>query len=253
MRSDALLRVVLTTSAIGLRIYLLANAAWAPSQSGKCFKAILSYAAIQRPHTIRHPDVRIDAKHPGRTSIAAGINELAEKALMVCTKAGSRPSSAGGGRGEAAEYDLPDRHGAAAPRVQLPAHVQRPQGKVRLHANRIRRDAEELPGPALRLLYYLVALKNRTEKGKILDNNFYFSRSRIAKTLDLSVSTIHQCLKILISLGRVNSIELGKGRRPSQYALAAAYATFIQKPRQTRVPNTTTTGMVSSRCPVAEC
>jgi hypothetical protein len=32
---------------------------WAPSQSGKCFKAILSYAAIQRPHTIRHPDVRI--------------------------------------------------------------------------------------------------------------------------------------------------------------------------------------------------
>jgi len=173
--------------------------------------------------------------------------------LLVRVKAGSRPSQAGGGRGEAAEYDLPDRHGSAAPKVQLPANIQRPQGKVRLHANRIRCDAEELPGTALRLLYYLVALKNRTEEGKIIENNFFISCLQISKELDVSASRIHECLETLTSTGRLRLVELGKGRRPSQYALEGRYATFRQRPSQRRVPNTTTTGMVSSRCPVAEC
>jgi biotin operon repressor len=257
MRADALLRVVLTTSTIALRIYLLANAAWLPPHSSKSSsksgKAILPYAAIQRPLTGRHHEAKILAERPGRSSIARGINELVSKGLLVRIKAGSRPSQAGGGRGEAAEYDLPDRHGLAAPKVQLPANIRRPHGKVRLHANAIRRDAEELPATTLKLLYYLVALKNRTDEGKILENNFFISCSKIAKELNVSASNIHKCLETLTSTDRLTLLEPGKGRRSSQYALQGRYATFKQRTSQRRVPDTTTTGMVSSRCPVAEC
>ncbi|MCQ4162654.1 helix-turn-helix domain-containing protein [Roseomonas sp. GC11] len=229
LRCDALLLAACTLPAAGLRAVLLANANWVPNPRGAPGgKAVLSYQQILFPRGIREA---FDSPAPaglGRSAVAEGLRQAEQAGWLIRLRNGTRPGTAGSAIGAATEWDVPHRHGAAAPRLVWPSGMPRaPEGKIRLHAERIRQDVATLTPNTLRVFAYMLSHGDRTAEGALAGGEeFPLSASVLQKRTKLSRAIIHKAIQELIAARKLFLCQAGVGRKAATYRLARAYQRF---------------------------
>lgn len=236
LRCDALLAAACSLSPGALQVYLLLHANWTPT------KPDASAGAAVIPYTAAAKSAR-----RGRSAIAAALRELQHLGLLTLVRAGTRPQSAGGARGEAAVYDLPLRHRGQHPRADLPPNVRRPQGKVAWHAGLLRRDVKALSGQALKVLVWAVARRDRDHDNTVVDPSpFALPAAGLSRPLGLSRSAVARATAELVRAGRFIIAEPAKGRRPATYCL---HRDYLRHQRRADPERAEPTSMVSTRGP----
>jgi hypothetical protein len=160
LRCDALLAAACKLRPAELQVLLLLHANWRPTRpNASAGEAVLPYR-----------DARGLTRRGGAT-IAAALRALRDKGEVVLVREGTRPQASGGARGEAAVYDIPRRHGGNQPSVSLPPNVKRPQGKICWNVHRLRHDVKAMSGPALKVLAFAVAHRDRSHTGEQTDRS----------------------------------------------------------------------------------
>lgn len=231
MRADHLLDALLRHAPHGaagrtaVRVLLLAHAAWRPgAESLSGGEAVLPYEVIARPLRQMRAE---PTPAPGRATISEALKRLTadDHGDLVLAKAGTAPRRAGGGRGEAATYRVPARHGSDAPQLNWRWQVQRPKGSVRLHVQRIRHDCASLAPIALCVLVLAVAQHDRHRDGSLVQSTpFTLPLEQVAQRLGVSEAAISAARDELVEAGRLFRHDAPSGRRPATFRLAAAYA-----------------------------
>lgn len=233
MRADALLVAACVLSANAFRVVWLANAGWKPGEKGLTDgRVVLSYSMIRHPNS-KTRAARMNgtgpaaAPSPGSQSVTSGIKEAIAGNWLTLRTPGTRRCQQGGARGNAAEYGVPHRHGADAPRVEMPPDVRRPEGKVRLNAERMRHDAADLTAQELRVLGYIIAFQDRDTNGALVtDAPFALRLTLLQRHLGLGRATVSGILKQLKAKGRLTVTHEHQGRQSTLYRLPKPYELF---------------------------
>lgn len=229
MRADFLLDALLRHARHGaagrtaVRALLLAHAAWLPGAGGLTDgEAVLPYKLIRHPM----PEARARGiPSPGKATVRGGLEMLLADEDLTLARAGTAPRRAGGGRGEAAIYRVPARHGTEAPRLEWRWDLRRPNGSVRLHVQRIRHDCAVLSPIALCLLVLAITQHDRQRDGSLASNApFPLFIEQVAELLGVSEAAVSVARDELVETGRLILHAAAHGRQPTMFRLAAVYA-----------------------------
>jgi hypothetical protein len=245
IHADLMLAMACSLPAVELAAWLLLNANHVPGPDGTG-EAVLPYATATR-------GIRRGATEGGvgPASYRRAIVGLVRRGVVELKRPGVRPGAAGGAqpRGKAAVYTLPHRT-SSPPRLAWPPQLQRagvgrPEGKVRIRAERIRADVRGLSSPALRVLLVAISVGDRTAAGALRDPSpRSLSPTVLAGYTGLSRASVARGLAELVEAGRLSVACPGAGRRSARYGLAACYRSHERHaPAQP---------MVSSRSSVAK-
>lgn len=228
IRQDVLLFAAIRLSGRALRCYWLANAAWLPDKrdwgegvtSGA---AVLPIRRLQRPHAPNRPGRQCIT--PSTDTIRQGLDECVAAGLLVLLALGTRPGRAGGATAQASKYDVPHRHSANAPRVEMPPNVPRPDGKVRQINVRVRADIARINETEIRIFTYAVAHRDRTAEGHVkVQEPFSLSVRGLTDTLGIPSSTAGDALNGLLAKQLLIRDQMGTGRKASTYRLPTHWA-----------------------------
>lgn len=213
LRCDELLSAACALGPVALRVWLLLHANYTPPElTGRTGEAFVAFSEIAE--TYGH----------GRSTIAAAFRALAASGLIVLRRPGSRPRGQGAAAGEAAVWDLPSRHRGERPTPPLPAGVERPYGKVRLNAERLRRDLEDLSPAATKVFAFAVAHRPRDKDGALADDlPFALPVRALADALGVSPSRAAEAIAELAKTGRLLQAGQPGGRRPARFKLHPRY------------------------------
>jgi hypothetical protein len=157
--------------------------------------------------------------------VSAALKRLLAGEDLKLARAGTAPRRAGGGRGEAATYRVPARHGSEAPRLDWHWKLPRPKGSVRQHVQRIRHDCMTLSPIALCVLVLAIAQHDRRRDGSLAEAKpFPLLLEQVAELLGVSEAAISAARDELVQSGRLVRHAAPHGRRPATFCLASVYA-----------------------------
>ncbi len=213
LRCDDLLSAACALDPAALRVWLLLHAAYKPPEvTGGTGEAFISFTQA------------VEMAGHGRSAIATAFRRLRASGHIVLVREGSRPRAQGAAAGEAAVWNLPSRSSDPRPKPPLPAGVERPEGKVRWNAHRLRADIRDLSPAATKVLAFAVAHRRREKDGRLAGNvPFNLAARPLARALDLSASGVAKATGELVKTGRLLRAGEPSGRRPAAFTLAAAY------------------------------
>ena len=214
MRPDLLLAAAITLPGPALKALLLLHAAWTTRPGQKKGRAIV-------PHAVMWREGGIGLR--GRNAPSRALAALECAGLISLARGATRPGRQGGATASAAEWRLPERDGEPVP-MRLPLGVRGAQGKVRLHAERIRADVRQLSPAAFRMLVAIIASPHRDRHGALANPApMPLSAARLAALLGCSLTSAKRSLVELTGSGRLTLMAPGSGRQAARYSLAGAY------------------------------
>lgn len=134
----------------------------------------------------------------------------------------------------AAEYDIPHRHSTNVPPVTMPPNVRRPDGKLRQHAGRIRRDIARMTESEVTVFTYAVAHRDRSKEGALKDlEPFPLPLSALTEALGIPRATAADAIRGLVKKGLLIVVDPARGRRTATFRLPPAWEKFTS-PRAVR-------------------
>lgn len=222
------------------RNYWLVNTLWKPKDFVQEIGVVngvarVSISRLQHPHRPNRDDQ--DFVVPSTSTVRHGLRHLTQpistgnaavpaetRGYLVLTRLGGRPGGQGGAARLTSEYDVPHRHSADVPPAPLPSNVRRPEGKVRQHDERIRRDIARMSETEVAVFTYAVAHRDRTKEGALVDTApFVLPIRLLSDLLRLPRSTVHDAIRGLVAKQLLIACTPASGRRPATFQLPAAW------------------------------